>query len=87
MDGSQSHLSAQLTSRLWGEQIFILYANQNAGRQPDMPINGAPEVQAVRMIIDVFGLGWVKLNYAFFIRPKQVFDEGHLLPIWRSPSR
>jgi hypothetical protein len=34
----------------------------------------------MRVIVDVFTLGRMILDYAFFLHPKDILDEAHLLP-------
>jgi len=43
-----------------------------------------PQVQAIGMVVDVLTFGWVELQHAFIVIPKQILDETHLFPIWAS---
>ena len=49
-------------------------------RQRQLRLRRPPQVQAVGMVIDVLGLGRVKLRYALIIIPEQGFDVTHLIP-------
>ena len=49
-------------------------------RPGQLRLRRPPQVQAVGMVIDVLGIGRVKLRYALVIIPEQGFDVTHLIP-------